>query len=203
MSPRGQNHENDTNEAKFDDNGIIIQNEDLVGVAANSGVDSGLDKPEEQPGRAEGRIESLPKRWKRAVQCDRGRVDVSTCRPEEPIGVRSACPWDFHASLNRPHCGLRTSSATANPVPPRGLNGYHGPPECGFDHEGTRRIHSCSSSCCCSWSSSKSYSSSDSFSSISRQRARNQQLRNDLRPHRDKLALHSRPVLNTIRLSPR
>ncbi|MFI5459335.1 MAG: hypothetical protein ACHRXM_28250, partial [Isosphaerales bacterium] len=59
MSPRGGNSENDTNEAKFDDSVIIIQNKVLVGVAANSSVDSGLDKREEQPGRAEGKDELL------------------------------------------------------------------------------------------------------------------------------------------------
>ncbi|MFI5461638.1 MAG: hypothetical protein ACHRXM_40150, partial [Isosphaerales bacterium] len=53
MSPRGGNSENVTNEAKFDETAIIIQNKEPVGVAANSGVDSGLDKREEQPGRAE------------------------------------------------------------------------------------------------------------------------------------------------------
>jgi hypothetical protein len=56
MSPRGENSENATNEAKIDDQVIIIQNKEPVGVAANSGVDSGLDKCEEQPGRAEGRV---------------------------------------------------------------------------------------------------------------------------------------------------
>ena len=51
--------ENHTNEANFDENVIIIQNKGLVGVAANSGVDSGLDKREEQPGRAEGKEELI------------------------------------------------------------------------------------------------------------------------------------------------
>jgi hypothetical protein len=59
MSPRGENSENDTNEANFDENVIIIQNKEPVGVAANSGVDSGLDKWEEQPGRAEGKEELI------------------------------------------------------------------------------------------------------------------------------------------------
>ena len=45
---------NDTNEANFDENVIIIQNKEPVRVAANSGVYSGLDNREEQPGRAEG-----------------------------------------------------------------------------------------------------------------------------------------------------
>jgi hypothetical protein len=53
MSPRGENRENDANEAKFDESMSIIQNEQPVGVAANSGVNSGLDKREEQPARAE------------------------------------------------------------------------------------------------------------------------------------------------------
>jgi hypothetical protein len=59
MSPRGENSENDTNEANFDENVIIIQNKEPVGVAANYGVDSGLDKREEQPGRAEGKEELI------------------------------------------------------------------------------------------------------------------------------------------------
>ena len=41
MSPRGANHQNDTNEPKFDETVIIIQNKEPVGVMANSGVDSG------------------------------------------------------------------------------------------------------------------------------------------------------------------
>jgi hypothetical protein len=53
--PRGENSENDTNEAKFYETVITIQNKEPVGDAANSGVDSGLDKPEEQPGRPEGK----------------------------------------------------------------------------------------------------------------------------------------------------
>ncbi|MFI5461405.1 MAG: hypothetical protein ACHRXM_38885, partial [Isosphaerales bacterium] len=57
--PRGENSQNVTNEAKFDDSVIVIQNEECVAVAANSGVDSGLDKREEQPGRAEGKEEGL------------------------------------------------------------------------------------------------------------------------------------------------
>ena len=54
MSPRGENSENDTNEPNFNDNVIGIQDNDIVGVAVNSGVDSGLDKREEQSRRAEG-----------------------------------------------------------------------------------------------------------------------------------------------------
>ena len=38
---------------------IIIQNEDPVGVAANSPVDAGLDKPADQPGTAEGPEQGL------------------------------------------------------------------------------------------------------------------------------------------------
>jgi hypothetical protein len=59
MGPPGENSENATNEAKFDDNVIIIQDKESVGVAANSGVDWGLDKREEQPGRAEGNEELI------------------------------------------------------------------------------------------------------------------------------------------------
>ena len=59
MSPRGENRQNDTNEAKFDESVIIIQNEEPVGVMADSAVDSGLDKPQEQPGRAEGNEELM------------------------------------------------------------------------------------------------------------------------------------------------
>jgi len=59
MSARGANSENATNEAKFDESMIIIQNKEPVGVAANSSVDSGLDKREEQPGRADGKEELI------------------------------------------------------------------------------------------------------------------------------------------------
>jgi len=53
MSPsRGENSENVTNEANFDETVIIIQNKDPVAVMATSGVDAGLDKREERPGRA-------------------------------------------------------------------------------------------------------------------------------------------------------
>ena len=52
MSPRGQNSENDTNEAKFDETVIIIQDKEPVGVAANSGVDSGLDNGQEHLGES-------------------------------------------------------------------------------------------------------------------------------------------------------
>ena len=47
MSPRGENRENDTNEAKFDESVINIQSKEPVGVAANSAVDSGLDNGQE------------------------------------------------------------------------------------------------------------------------------------------------------------
>jgi len=57
MSPRGENSENVTNEAKFDESVIVIQNEEPVAVAANSGVDAGLDKPEKQSGSDQGREE--------------------------------------------------------------------------------------------------------------------------------------------------
>jgi hypothetical protein len=59
MSPRGENSENVTNEAKSDETAIIIQNKEPVGVAANSGVHSGLDNREERPGRADGKDEGL------------------------------------------------------------------------------------------------------------------------------------------------
>jgi len=52
-SPLGENSENATNEPKLDESVIIIQHTEPVGVAANSGVDSGLDKPEEKPVKAE------------------------------------------------------------------------------------------------------------------------------------------------------
>ena len=47
--------ENDTNEPKFDETAIIIQNKEPVGVVASAGVDSGLDKPEELQRKAEGK----------------------------------------------------------------------------------------------------------------------------------------------------
>ena len=59
LSPRGENRQNDTNEAKVDETVIIRQNKDPVGVMANSGADSGLDKPPEQPGIAEGNDELM------------------------------------------------------------------------------------------------------------------------------------------------
>ena len=37
----------------------LMQNKETMGVAANSGVDSGLDKREQQPGRAEGKEELI------------------------------------------------------------------------------------------------------------------------------------------------
>ena len=54
MSARGENRENDTNEAKFDETVIIIQTKEPVGVAANSGVDSGLDSGQEHLGEGRG-----------------------------------------------------------------------------------------------------------------------------------------------------
>jgi hypothetical protein len=59
MSPPGENSENRTNEAKLDDDVVIIQNKGRVGVAANSGVDPGLDKREVQPRRAKGKEQGL------------------------------------------------------------------------------------------------------------------------------------------------
>jgi len=53
MSPRGENSENATNEANFDESVSILQTNESVGVTPNSGVDSGLDKPEETPVKAE------------------------------------------------------------------------------------------------------------------------------------------------------
>jgi len=53
--PRGENSENETNEANVVENVITVQNKEPVGVAANSGVDSELDNREERPGRAEGK----------------------------------------------------------------------------------------------------------------------------------------------------
>ena len=50
MSPRGENRQNDTNKAKVDESAITIQNEEHVGVMANSGADTGLDKPQETTG---------------------------------------------------------------------------------------------------------------------------------------------------------
>jgi len=47
-SRRGENGENDTNEAKIDETVIILQNEEPVEVAANSDVDAGLDSGEER-----------------------------------------------------------------------------------------------------------------------------------------------------------
>jgi hypothetical protein len=55
MSPRGENRENETNEAKFDENPIIIQNKVPVGVAANSGIDSELDSGQEHLGERRGK----------------------------------------------------------------------------------------------------------------------------------------------------
>ena len=55
MSPQGENGENHTNEAKFDDSVIIIQNKDNVGVAANSCVDSTLDNGPEDLGESRGK----------------------------------------------------------------------------------------------------------------------------------------------------
>ena len=54
MSPRGENRQNDTNEAKVDDSMITIQHEEPIDVTAESAVDSGLDKLQEQPGMAKG-----------------------------------------------------------------------------------------------------------------------------------------------------
>jgi len=52
---RGANSENDTNEAKFDESVIVIQNERCVGVTANSGVVSGLDRGPEVLGVSRGK----------------------------------------------------------------------------------------------------------------------------------------------------
>ena len=43
MSWQGENSENVTNEPKFDENVIIAKTQEIVGVVANSGVDTGLD----------------------------------------------------------------------------------------------------------------------------------------------------------------
>jgi hypothetical protein len=44
LSRQGEKSKNVTNKANFDATVIIIQTEDSIAVAANSGVDSGLDK---------------------------------------------------------------------------------------------------------------------------------------------------------------
>ena len=62
ISPRGENSENDTNEPTVDEldaRAIIIQNEDPVGVAANSPVDAGLDKPETSRGQPRAQSKAL------------------------------------------------------------------------------------------------------------------------------------------------
>jgi len=66
--------ENHTNEAKLDEDAMITQNKDPVGVAANSGVDSGLDKQQQQPGTAEGK-EEFDQGYSRVVA--KGRRDSS------------------------------------------------------------------------------------------------------------------------------
>jgi len=47
MSPRGENSENVTNEANFEEDAIIIQNKETVEVAAGLGVEAGLDGGQE------------------------------------------------------------------------------------------------------------------------------------------------------------
>ena len=102
MSPRGENSENHTNEAKFDESVTIIQNKDPVGVAANSGVDSGLDKRQEQPWRAEGK-------------------DASDHVPDGSFGLGDGERDSFEPSIDwdalpdptaQPGCGTGTAGAT-------------------------------------------------------------------------------------------
>jgi hypothetical protein len=52
--------ENLTSEANADETAVIVQNEEPVAVAANSGVDSGLDKPDKPPCEANGGATAEP-----------------------------------------------------------------------------------------------------------------------------------------------
>ena len=94
MSPRGENSENDTNEANFDESVTIIQNKDPVGVAANSGVDSGLDKREEQPARAEGKVEGLNQERRKAGDAPVGELirDILASSPRAAEILRPHLP---------------------------------------------------------------------------------------------------------------
>jgi len=95
--------ENDTNDAKFDESAIIIQNRAPVGVAANSGVDSGLDKPEEQPGRTEGESDHV----------SNGSFVVGDGERE---ALEPSIDWDALPDRDaQPGCGTGTASATQSP----------------------------------------------------------------------------------------
>ena len=52
MSPRGENRENDTNEANFDENAIVIQDKEPVELRRIQALIRDLTSGEEQPGRA-------------------------------------------------------------------------------------------------------------------------------------------------------
>jgi len=84
--------ENDTNEAKFYESVIIIQNQDPVGVAANSGVDSGLDKREEQPGRAEGKKEGLNQEMRKAGDAPVGELIIRDILASSPTAAEILRP---------------------------------------------------------------------------------------------------------------
>jgi len=59
MSQWTEKSQNVTNEAKIDEAEIIIQNKEAVGVAANSGVESGLDTGQEPLGVSRGKEELI------------------------------------------------------------------------------------------------------------------------------------------------
>jgi len=90
MSPRGENSENSTNEAKSDESVIIIQNKDPVDVAANSGVDAGLDRGQETLGVGPGKrgLDRGSSRVVAAGGCDRSATPsaVAVRGPGQPAG---------------------------------------------------------------------------------------------------------------------
>jgi hypothetical protein len=83
--------DNPTTEAKWNDNVVIIQNEEPVAVAANSGVDSPLDKRDKPPCGAPGR----------------SSAHLSPPPPRAPGTPRPDAGPSFQA---RPHSTARSSS---------------------------------------------------------------------------------------------
>jgi len=124
MGQRAENSENVTNEAKIDQDVIVIQNEEFVGVAADSGVESGLDRGPEglEVSRGKGGVDQ---RHSRVRLAEGGRDDPAASPAVALKGPRqkgaSAFDWHLLASLTGPTTPHHL--AAANPVPQRRPNG--------------------------------------------------------------------------------
>jgi len=91
MSPHGENTENVTNEAKFDDNAITIQNQEPIGVAASLGVDFGLDRGQKYLGVSRDHAQITKRTHRHAVPVVRPpRSSLANYETNPPTG-RAGC----------------------------------------------------------------------------------------------------------------